>query len=111
MQPNGDTPSTILDHPAPEGVDVPRPGSPSRSGILVTKTLVLAGEGWGGGNGFYAYDKRSGEIAARLELPGSQTGLPMTYMHDGRQFIVMSVGSRRPERPARLVALALPLPD
>jgi len=111
MQPNGDTPRAVSEHPALSSVDLARTGSRSRAGILVTKSLVFAGEGWGGGNGFYAYDKLTGDVVARFELPGTQTGLPMTYLHGGRQFIVMSVGSRRPEMPARLVALALPLTE
>jgi quinoprotein glucose dehydrogenase len=106
MQPNGDTPRFIAEHPALQGLDLPRTGSPSRAGILVTRTLVFAGEGWGGGNGFHAYDKRTGEILARIELEGAQTGLPISYMHQGRQYIVVSAGG--PEKPASLVALALP---
>jgi len=106
MQPNGDTPARIQEHPALQGVDVPRTGSPSRAGILVTRTLVFAGEGWGGGDGFYAYDKKTGEILARIALPGAQSGLPISYLHQGRQFIVVSAGDG--DRPAALVALALP---
>jgi quinoprotein glucose dehydrogenase len=106
MQPNGDTPRWIAEHPALRNVSLPRTGSPSRAGILVTKTLLFAGEGWGGGPGFYAYDKKTGEIRARIQLPGIQTGLPITYMHQGRQYIVVSAGDR--ERPAAIVALALP---
>jgi quinoprotein glucose dehydrogenase len=106
MQPNGDTPRWIAEHPALQDASLPRTGSPSRAGILVTKTLVFAGEGWGGADGFYAYDKETGEILARIRLPGTQTGLPITYMHQGRQYIVVSVGDA--DRPAALVALALP---
>jgi quinoprotein glucose dehydrogenase len=72
----------------------------------VTKSLVFAGEGWGGGEGFYAYDKKTGEILARIALPGAQSGLPITYLHQGRQYIVVSAGDG--DRPAALVALALP---
>lgn len=111
MQANGDTPAAIREHPALEGVELPRTGSSSRSGILVTKSLVLAGEGWGGGHGLYAYDKKTGELIARVSLPGAQTGLPMTYMHEGRQFIVLTVGDNDPAIPARIVALAPPAPD
>jgi quinoprotein glucose dehydrogenase len=108
MRANGETPEAIASHPALVGVKLPRTGSPSRSGILVTKTLVLAGEGWGGGHGLYAYDKMTGDIIARIELPGAQTGLPMTYVHDGRQYVVMTTGDSDPRIPARIVALALP---
>ena len=68
----------------------------------------VGGEGWGGGHKLYAYDKRTGDLLARIELPGAQTGLPMTYLHEGRQYVVMTVGDNDPRVPARLVALALP---
>ena len=47
MIPNGDTPDCVRDHPALSGLDIPRTGKPERSGILVTRTLVFAGEGGG----------------------------------------------------------------
>ena len=106
MVPNGDTPEWIEEHPALEGIEVGRTGKPTRAGILVTATLVLAGEGFGGGPVLWAYDKASGEIVGSVDLPASQTGLPMTYLHEGRQYVVLSVGG--PEHPAELVALALP---
>ena len=51
-------------------------------------------------------DRRPGEILAEIELPNAQSGLPMTYLHEGRQYIVISVGGGG--HPAELVALALP---
>jgi len=104
--PNGDTPPAVRDHPALAGLDLPRTGSASRAGLVATRTLLFGGEGWGGQPVFRAYDKATGAIVAEIDLPAVQTGLPMTYMHDGRQFIVMTVGSR--DHPAELVALALP---
>jgi quinoprotein glucose dehydrogenase len=56
---------------------------------------------------FRALDKATGETIAEIELPNAQVGLPMTYMHEGRQFIVMSVGGGG--QPAELIALALPV--
>jgi quinoprotein glucose dehydrogenase len=106
MVPNGDTPQWIVEHPALEGIDVGRTGKPTRAGILVTKTLVLAGEGFGGDPALWAYDKATGEIVGKIDLPASQSGLPMTYLHEGRQYVVFSVGG--PEHAAELVALALP---
>ena len=86
---------------------------PDRGGLLVTGTLLFAGEGGGmyaafgsGGNMLRAHDKATGEIVAEFELPANQTGLPMTYMHEGRQFIVVAVGARG--HAGELVALALP---
>jgi len=106
MQVNGDTPDEIRNHPALRGVDLPRTGSISRAGIVVTKTLVLAGEGWGGRPFFWAYDKQTGEIVASIALPAVQTGVPVTYMHEGKQYVVMTVAN--PEHPAELVALTVP---
>ena len=114
MIPNGDTPDCVRNHPALSGVDIPRTGKPERSGILVTKTLVFAGEGgglfatptWAGGEMFYAYDKQTGETIWEMELPKRQSGVPMTYMIDGKQYIVMAMSARG--EPAELVALTLP---
>ena len=114
MIPNGDTPDCVRNHPALSGVDIPRTGKPSRSGILVTKTLVFAGEGgglfatptWAGGEMFHAYDKQTGETIWEMELPKRQSGIPMTYMIDGKQYIAMAMSARG--EPAELVALTLP---
>ncbi len=114
MIPNGDTPDCVRNHPALSGVDIPRTGKPERSGILVTKTLVFAGEGgglfatptWAGGEMFYAYDKQTGETIWEFELPKRQSGVPMTYLIDGKQYIVMAMSARG--EPAELVALTLP---
>lgn len=108
MTANADTPEQVLGHPALQGVDVGRTGRATRAGLLVTRTLLLAGEGWGGSPVLRAHDKASGKIVAEIELPASQVGLPMTYLLDGRQYVVLSVGAR--DHPAELVALALPAP-
>jgi quinoprotein glucose dehydrogenase len=107
MIPNGDTPESIKDHPALEGLEIGRTGKPTRAGILVTKTLVFAGEGAGGDSVLRAHDKSTGEILAEIDLPGSQTGLPMTYSLEGKQYIVVAVGGTS-DRSAELVALTLP---
>jgi quinoprotein glucose dehydrogenase len=105
MVPNGDTPEDVTNNPALAGVEIPRTGKPSRAALLVTKTLLFAGEGWNGDPILRAHDKRTGEIVAEIELPGAVGAKPMTYMLNGRQFIVMAVG--RPN-PSEYVALALP---
>ena len=102
---NADTPERLENHPLLEGVDIPRTGIPTRAGLLVTKSLLFAGEGTGGSSIFRAHDKTTGEIIAEIDLPASQTGLPMTYMHNGKQYIVMAVSGNG---PAEIVALALP---
>ena len=106
MQPNGSAPQSVKSHPALQGVKLGRTGKPTRAGILVTKTLLFAGEGFSGDPILWAHDKATGEVLAEISLPGAQTGLPMTYVWKDRQFIVMSVGNG--QDPAEVVALALP---
>jgi len=106
MMANADTPDWIANNPALEGVDVPRTGVETRSGLLLTKTLLFAGEGVGGGPMFRAHDKETGEIVHELELPGTQTGQPFTYEHDGKQYIGMVVSPQG--QPAKLVVYTLP---
>ena len=59
-----------------------------------------------GGKAFRAWDKQTGEVIWEIELPAGTSGAPMTYMADGRQFIVVAVGDRN--TTGRLIALALP---
>ena len=112
MMANADTPEAIADHPRLRGIDLPRTGHGDRGGLLVTGSLLFAGEGaglyggqTGGGRMFRAHDKATGEIVAELELPAKQTGLPMTYMIDDVQYIVVPVGDAG--HPGELVALRL----
>ncbi len=112
MVPNTDTPEWARNNPALAGVTLPRTGSFDQVGLLVTKTLLFAGEGsglWrpgGGGNKLRAHDKATGAILHELTLPANQSGIPMTYEVDGRQFIVVAVGAKG--LPGELVALTLP---
>ncbi len=112
MMANGDTPESVATNPALAGVELPRTGKPSRAGLVVTDTLLFAGEGFAnfglpGDPVFRAYDKQTGEIVAEIELPATQASPPSSYRANGRQFIVMTVTDR--QSPAELVALALPL--
>jgi quinoprotein glucose dehydrogenase len=106
---NADTPDQIKNHRLLEGVDIERTGIPTRSGILVTKSLLFVGEGTGGRGAspiFRAVDKATGEIIAELDLPNNQSGLPFTYEHDGKQYLAMFVSGGG--QAAELVAYALP---
>jgi quinoprotein glucose dehydrogenase len=112
MVANADTPDWVKDIPALKNVDIPRTGTPDRVGMLVTKTLLFAGEGsglyasdGGGGNKFRSYDKATGEILSEIELPANQSGIPMTYSINGKQYIVIAVGAVG--FPGELVALSL----
>ena len=111
--PHGDTPDVVRNHPALKGVTIPRTGRTSgRIGTLVTKSLVIAGEpGFnttpnGRGAMLRAYDKATGQDAGAVYMPAPQTGSPMTYMLNGRQYIVVAVGS--PTLPGELIAYRLP---
>ena len=106
---NGDTPPSIKDNEALKGVTLPRTGSVSHAGMLVTKTLLFAGEGLTGLPFFRAHDKRTGEILWETRIPtgGPQSGLPISYMLNGRQYIVFAASSAA-GGSAQLVAYALP---
>ena len=112
MAANGDAPN---DHPLLEGLDLPPLGNANRPAPLLTATLLFIGEGsdvvigtpdthWG--TEFRAYDKATGEVVWETDLPSGTTGGPMTYMHEGKQYIVVAVGGS--EHPAEYVALGLP---
>ena len=113
---NGDGPR---DHPDLRDLNLPPLGQPGRVSPLVTKSLVFLGEGgrtgvvvlnpiWGGAGGkmFRAYDKLTGEVVWEQELPGGTTAAPMSYMVDGKQYIVLTLGWE--DMPSEYVALALP---
>jgi quinoprotein glucose dehydrogenase len=103
---NGDTPPAIRDHPLLKGVAVPRTGSRSRAGLLATRSLLFAGEGWGGQPFFRALDKATGSTVWETAIPAVQTGPPMTYLHQGRQYVAFTIGDQD-RVPARLVAFAI----
>ena len=95
---HGETPDSIRTHPALAGIDIPRTGQAGRVGLLVTKTLVIAGDGGGYTNAdgeqealLRAYDKLTGEQLGSLAMPAQQTGSPMTYAIDGVQYLVVSI--------------------
>jgi hypothetical protein len=110
---NGETYDWIKNHPALKGVTIPKTGRADEGGIVVTKTLMFAGQGCGlfrsgsgGGEMFYAYDKATGAVVHEMTIPGGTCGNPMTYAINGKQYIAVSVGSRT--TTAEIVALALP---
>jgi quinoprotein glucose dehydrogenase len=125
MVPNGDGPRH---HPLLKPLNLPPLGNPGRSAPLLTRTLLFVGEGdpimsslgsrlppqmpaslapGAGGRKFRAYDKSTGAVLWETELPSGTTGAPMTYLFQGKQYIVVAVGSRE-DRSAEFVALSLP---
>ncbi|MCA9737481.1 MAG: PQQ-binding-like beta-propeller repeat protein [Gemmatimonadota bacterium] len=105
MIPNGATPRSVAEHPALAGLALPPTGKSTRAGTLVTRTLLFAGEGWGGDPVLRAIDKSTGAVLHTVTLPGTQNGHPISYLANGRQFVVLSVGG--PGQVPELVALAL----
>lgn len=106
---NADTPERIAEHDLLQGVDIPDTGVPTRAGILLTKSLLFVAEGNGNQNAsphIRAFNKETGELIHMWELPDLQTGLPMSYEHDGVQYLAMFVGGTT--SPAELVVYALP---
>jgi glucose dehydrogenase len=104
--PNGDPPDFVTNHPDLQGIDIPNTGQPSHATALVTRTLLMYGEGRGAPGRFHAHDKKTGARIGTVELPASTNTAPMTYMHEGKQYIVVSVGGG--VHPGAHVALALP---
>ncbi len=112
--PNGETPDAIKNNPALAGVQLGRTGrSGQPPGALATKTLLIAAEpGYGPtpdgkrGSMLRAYDKRTGRELAALQLPAPQSGSPMTYMLDGRQYLVIAVSGN--DYPGELIAFRAP---
>ena len=125
MVPNGDGPRN---HPLLRHLDLPPLGVPNRPAPLVTGTLLFLGEGsdaimgtlrgsgdatdpeqdqsWRWGTKFRAYDKATGRVVWETDLPAGTTGGPMTYMHAGKQYLVVAVGAR--DEIPEWVALAVP---
>jgi quinoprotein glucose dehydrogenase len=124
VTPNGDGPR---DHPLLKGLNLPALGNPGRGGLLVTKTLLFVGEGdpvmvragsrlrpemprsiapGAGGTKFRALDKATGAVLWETAFTAGTTGAPMTYMHAGKQYIVVAIGGV--DADAEYIALALP---
>jgi quinoprotein glucose dehydrogenase len=108
---NGDTPDNVRDNPALKGLDIPRTGRPGVFGVLVTKTLVICGERSAGKSAVMlrAYDKATGKEVGAVPMPAGQTGTPMTYTLNGKQYIVVAIAGAG--FPAELIAFKLPDED
>ena len=125
MVPNGEGPRN---HPLLKPLNLPWLGNPGRSAPLVTKTLLFVGEGdpimaalgsrlrpemnpalvpGAGGRKFRAYNKATGAMLWETELPAGTTGAPMSYMFEGKQYVVVAVAGTE-AGSAQFVALSLP---
>ncbi len=109
---NGDGPRN---HPLLKPLSLPPLGQAVRAGPLVTKTLLFVTEGDqinvrtppnGGGKTVRAFDKATGKVLWAATLEAGSTGTPMTYMHNGKQFLVFAIGAT--DHAAECVAFSLP---
>jgi glucose dehydrogenase len=98
--PHGDTPDVVRNNEALKGLNIPKTGQAQTSGVgpMVTKTLVIMGDpistsapGRARGAMLRAYDKATGQQVGAVLMPAQQSGNPMTYMVDGKQYIVVAV--------------------
>jgi quinoprotein glucose dehydrogenase len=122
--PNGNIwrPAPTTDDPLFAGVTLPKvPNNTSQAEVITTKTLVINGTGRGGGGGgrgaagggrggaappqLYAFDKATGKQVGAVAIPTVNTAVPMTFMHQGKQYIVFATGAGD---NTALVALTLP---
>jgi quinoprotein glucose dehydrogenase len=96
--PHGDTPDNVRNHPALKGLTIAKTGQQGSVGVVVTKTLVIAGDPQvtttaehPRGAMLRAYDKQSGKQVGAVWMPAAQSGSPMTYLADGKQYIIVAV--------------------
>ena len=111
------------------GVTLPKiPAVGGQPEVITTKTLVINGTGRSGGAGggrgrgagaqgggrgggagagpkLYAFDKATGKQVGAVSIPAVNTAVPMTFLHQGKQYIVFASGTGG---PSGLIALTLP---
>ena len=91
----------------------PQPAGRGQAQVITTKSLVIYGTGRSGGppadaNGMfriYAVDKATGKQVGAVPIQTRTSAVPMTFLHNGRQYIVFATGQAA---NTALVALALP---
>ena len=95
---HGETPDNVREHPDLQGVTIPRTGRQGRVGTLITKTLVIAGEGG-------TFTTPSGEVGAMLRAYDKATGEEVgeVYMPASVSRLADDLHARRPavHRPRR----------
>lgn len=113
---HGETPDVVRNYPGLKGMNIPRTGQQTYNiGTLITKTLVIAGEGQvtttadhPRGAMLRAYDKATGKEVGAVYMPAPQSGSPMTYMVKGKQYIVVAVSGG--PYSGEYIAYSLPAP-
>ena len=79
-------------------MNIPKTGQAASVGLMVTKTLVILGDpqvtappGRPRGAMLRAYNKQTGAQVGEVWMPAPQSGSPMTYSVDGRQYIIIAI--------------------
>ena len=96
---HGETPDYIRNNPALKGLNIPRTGVANFNiGTLLTRDLVIAGDAvvttthdHPRGAMLRAYDQKTGKEVGSVLMPAPQSGSPMTYSVNGKQYIVVAV--------------------
>ena len=100
--PVGEMSDRIRNHPALKDMDLPNGGSGTVAPMTVTPSMLMYASTAGDGTPMlFGVDKATGKEVGRVEVPERSRYGMMTYMHEGRQYIVLQTGSK-------LTALALP---
>jgi quinoprotein glucose dehydrogenase len=106
---NGEMLPVKSDHPLFAGVTLPSQGGRGQAQAITTKTLLIYGTGRSGGDPenpkLYAVDKKTGKQVGALAIPSRTTAVPMTLLHQGKQYIVFATGAGA---NTSLVGLTLP---
>jgi quinoprotein glucose dehydrogenase len=105
----GQYPSTSTD-PLFAGVTLPNGSGRGLAQVITTKSLVIYGTGRSGGPPgstpqIYAVDKASGKQVGAVNIPARTSAVPMTFLHQGRQYLVYASGQGA---NTSLTALTLP---
>ncbi|MFN8580358.1 MAG: PQQ-binding-like beta-propeller repeat protein [Gemmatimonadaceae bacterium] len=106
--PNGTFTKVTSKDPLFAGVDLPPLGGRGQAQIITTKTLVIYGTGRNGSDNppmLYAVDKATGKQVGAVRIPSRTTAVPMTFLHQGKQYIVFATGAGS---STSLIALTLP---
>ena len=93
--PVGETPDTYKDNPALAGIDIGETGTGRHAPMLVTKTVFMyGGQLSDGTSALFFVDKASGETLGSVEVPDRINYGLSTYVHDGKQYIMLQTGSK-----------------
>ena len=108
--PNGGFNQVTSTDPLFKDITLPPVGARGQPQVITTKSLVVYGTGRSGGAAgappqIFAVDKATGKQVGAVKIPSKTSAVPMTFLHQGKQYIVFATGSGP---NTSLVALTLP---